>query len=106
MELTKAVAENLGKVFLNIGQGMVLSSLVSGFLGEEIAVSTVIVVFLLRAFTVTTGLWFTAASSQMQGVAMNTYLLISILIALAAMLTMLWAKRQIKNQQSQASKRP
>jgi hypothetical protein len=34
MELTKAVAENLGKAFLTIGQGIIVAAFASGFFGR------------------------------------------------------------------------
>lgn len=35
MELTKTVVENLGRVFLHIGQGMILGGFLSGFLADR-----------------------------------------------------------------------
>jgi len=37
---------------------------------------------------------------------MNSVVILSVLVALFATLAMLWAKRQIKNQQSRAAKQP
>ena len=57
MNLTKAVAENLGKVFLNIGQGMILGSFATGFLGTELQPLIGVVGFLLGGYSVSVGLW-------------------------------------------------
>lgn len=64
MELTKGVAENVGKVFLNIGQGTILGSFVSQFLGKETLPSYSLVAFAVGIYTVYIGLWFISESEK------------------------------------------
>ncbi len=66
MELTKTVAEHLGKVFLNVGQGVALASIVSGLFGKEVHLLTVMVGIGLGAYTAYVGLWFTWKSSTLR----------------------------------------
>lgn len=65
MNLTKAVAENLGKMFLNIGQGMILASFVTALLGKEIQTFSVLVLaFVVGLYTAGVGLWLIAGSEH------------------------------------------
>ncbi len=66
MELTKTVAENLGKVFLHIGQGMILGAFLSGFLGSEMKPAVIVIVFLLGGYTVNVGLYFVWKSTHLK----------------------------------------
>ncbi len=65
MNLTKAVAENFGKVFLNIGQGMVLGSIVTALLSKKAQPFPVLAVaFIGGVYTILIGLWFIEGSEK------------------------------------------
>lgn len=64
MELTKGIAENLGRVFLNIGQGTILGSFVSQFLGKENLPTHSLIAFVVGIYTVYIGLWFIGESEK------------------------------------------
>jgi uncharacterized membrane protein (Fun14 family) len=56
MRLTKSVVENLGKVFLNIGQGIILGAFVTGFLNQTTPSLISVVAFVTGVYTVFVGL--------------------------------------------------
>ncbi len=64
MNLSKAVAKNLGKAFLNIGQGVILASLVSGFFGRDISLPMMSLGIGVGAYTIYLGLWFISESEN------------------------------------------
>jgi uncharacterized membrane protein (Fun14 family) len=66
MNLSKAVAENLGKVFLNIGQGTILGSFAAGFLAESVRLPAALLGFALGAYTVFIGLWLISGSERLE----------------------------------------
>jgi uncharacterized membrane protein (Fun14 family) len=66
MELTEKVVENLGKVFLNIGQGIVLGSFASRFFEENIPLSFSVIAFVIGVMTVVVGLYFISESESIK----------------------------------------
>ncbi len=67
MELTKTIAEKLGNVFINIGQGVILGSLVSGLFGSEFRVALLLTGLSLGVYTIYSGLVILSQSKHMEG---------------------------------------
>lgn len=66
MELTKTVLENLGKAFLNVGQGMLVTTFASGFFATESRISTTVVGLFLGGYTIYLGLYFVSKSKHVE----------------------------------------
>ncbi len=66
MELTEKVIENLGKVFLNVGQGIVLGSFASRFFEENIPLLFSVIAFVIGIMTVIVGLYFISESELLK----------------------------------------
>ena len=58
MLFTKTVVENLGKVFLNLGQAMILGGIASRFLKAEITTQESIIIISIGVYTIYVGLFF------------------------------------------------
>ncbi len=58
IKFTPAVREQLGKVFLNIGQGLILAGVVGRLLQHEATILESVVVYLLGTYTIGIGLYF------------------------------------------------
>ncbi len=57
MNFTKSVVEHLGKVFLNLGQGIILAAFASGLLNEKAHSFFPLIALSFGAYTVFVGLW-------------------------------------------------
>ena len=66
MQLTKSVVEHLGKVFLNLAQGIILGTFISGFLRQEIPLSVSIGTFGVGVYTIFVGLYFISESRKLE----------------------------------------
>jgi hypothetical protein len=64
MKLTTAIAENIGKVYLNIGQATIIGSFLTGFLGKEWDFLISTLTFIIGGGTVAVGLWFIGKAEQ------------------------------------------
>ena len=58
IKFTPAVREQLGKVFLNIGQGLILAGVVGRLLQHEATILESVVVYLLGTYAIGIGLYF------------------------------------------------
>jgi hypothetical protein len=58
IKFAPAVREQLGKVFLNIGQGLILAGVVGRLLQHEATILESVVVYLLGTYTIGIGLYF------------------------------------------------
>ena len=58
IKFTSAVKEQLGKVFLNIGQGLILAGVVGRLLQHESTILESVVVYLLGTYAIGIGLYF------------------------------------------------
>lgn len=58
MILTKSVVEQVGKVFLNLGQGVMLGGFLASFIENKITFVQSAVCFFIGAMTVVVGLYF------------------------------------------------
>ena len=66
MELSKIVVENLGKVFLNLGQGILLGTFVSKLFQSEISLVQAIIGFMIGLYTVYIGILFISQSTNLE----------------------------------------
>ena len=58
IKLTSAVKEQLGKVFLNIGQGLILAGIVGRLLQHEATILESVAVYFLGTYAISIGLYF------------------------------------------------
>jgi hypothetical protein len=58
IKFTSSVKEQLGKVFLNIGQGLILAGVVGRLLQHESTILESVVVYLLGTYAIGIGLYF------------------------------------------------
>ncbi|MFA5832742.1 MAG: hypothetical protein WDA22_04600 [Bacteroidota bacterium] len=58
IKLTSRVSEQLGKVFLNIGQGLILAGIVGRLIQHDTSIVDSIVAYLLGAYAIGIGLYF------------------------------------------------
>ncbi len=66
MELTKAVAENPGKAFLTIRQGIIVAAFASGFFGSEFRPVVTFLGLLLGGYTGYVGLCIIAGLKNLE----------------------------------------
>jgi hypothetical protein len=64
IKFTPAVREQLGKVFLNIGQGLILAGVVGRLLQHEATILESVVVYLLGTYTIGIGLYFISKAND------------------------------------------
>jgi hypothetical protein len=65
-QLTKAVAENLGKAFLTIGQGIIVAAFASDFFGSEFRPVVTFLGLLLGGYTGYVGLYIIAGLKNLR----------------------------------------
>ncbi len=58
IKFTSSVKEHLGKVFLNIGQGLILAGVVGRLLQHEATILESVVVYFLGTYAIGIGLYF------------------------------------------------
>ena len=58
IKFTPAVREHLGKVFLNIGQGLILAGVVGRLLQHEATILESVAVYFLGTYAIGIGLYF------------------------------------------------
>jgi len=66
MNFTITVVEHLGKVFLNLGQGIILAAIVSGLLDEKARSFVPLIALSFGAYTVLIGLWLISELANME----------------------------------------
>lgn len=64
IKYTSEVKENLGKVFLNIGQGLIIASIAGHLLQHDATVFESIVVYFIGAYAIGIGLYFISQKNE------------------------------------------
>ena len=101
MIFRKSVVEHLGKVFLNLGQEIMMGAIVSGFLNEKAHSLGPMIALFFGAYTVFIGLKLISEIVNLEELAMTMFLILSGTIAIIGSVMVLVVRSHIKKRASQ-----